>query len=531
MNQLSTMSTAGLGNASPPLSVPSYSEVLGNVRRPTASRPSHSWLVLVWAVFVIASLGSFWAVAPENLATALLALTNVVLMGAICLRLLRVNPVTGLVPCFFLIPISIESGVSTLYFCIFHPDIFAFFGGSTRWYMLQNNATFQVTAITCITAFALPWLLFQKADWTLDRYTALRRAAVNSATPTFLVFVACVVSLLLLRVLSIPTTTFVGYIVYGLFRYTHALPLVSGAAWGDLPKRTRYFVMATLAVNMLVNTATNSRYYAFVPVAFFAAGVMFLSSVSIRRKYITLAAMMAVIAISLVLGNAGRRLGAGLWGGGMEDLWRRYEILTQKSDQVLDVRWGDEIFGRMFFMGGHQITTLMPETLAFKQFDLPIYVAEVMAQGFLPRNISNALVRPYHEEKSSLTAMGHRITEHHSVERSFIGAAWEVGGYGPLIAISFAAGVLILMVTAVVEQQFLPRVPRMAVVCYAILCDSVLQSVPEGLPSMAHECIYSLIVGMGVYAMVWFIGNTVARRSFLLLPHLNAEHRGIRVGA
>jgi len=528
MNQLSTMSTAGLGNASPPLPVPSYAEVLGNARRTVVSRPSHSWLVLVWAVFVIATVGSFWAVAPENRVTALLALTNVVLTGVICLRLLRVNPVTGLVPCFFLIPISIESGVSTLYFCIFHPDIVAFFGGS-RWYMLQNNAFFQGTAITCITAFALPWLLFQKADWTLDRYTAFRRAAVNAATPTFLVFVACIVSLFLLRILSISATSVLGYVVYGLFRYTHALPLVSGAAWGDLPKRFRYFVLATLAFNMLVNTATNSRYYAFVPVAFFAAGIMFLSSVSIRRKYITLAAMMAVIVFSLVVGDAGRRLGAGLWGGGMEDLRRRYDILTQKSDQVLDVRWGDAVFGRMFFMGGHQITTLMPETLAFKQFDLPIYVAEVMTQGFLPRNLANLLVRPYHEEKTSLVALGHKLTEKHSVERSFIGAAWEVGGFGPLIAISFAGGVLLLVVTAVVEQQLIPRAPRKAVVCCAILCDSVLQSVPEGLPCMAHECIYSVIVGMGVYAMVWFIGNTVARRSFLQFANLKDTNRRVAV--
>jgi hypothetical protein len=276
-------------------------------------------------------------------------------------------------------------------------------------------------------------------------------------------------------------------------------------------------------VNLLINTATNSRYYAFIPVAFFAAGVMFLSAVSTSRKYITLAGMLGVVAFALVLGDAGRRLGAGLWHGGVEDLYRRYEILTEKSDQVLDVKWGDQIFGRLFTTGGHQITTLIPQVVAFKPFDLPVYIAEVLSQGFLPRNLANALVRPYHEEKTSLVSLGHRLTEKHSVERSFIGAAWELGGYGPLVVISLSAGVLVLLVVAVVERQLLPRAPRMAAVCFAILCDSVLQSVPEGLPSMAHECIYSVVVGTGVYGIVWMLGNTIARRSFLRLGKLQSD--------
>jgi hypothetical protein len=486
------------------------------------ARPSHSWLLLLWAGLLLATLGAFWVVPPEHRFTAMLALANVALTGLICFRLLRVNPVTGLVPCFFLIPTSIQSGVSTLYFSLFHPDIFTTFGGG-RWYLMHENAQFQATSMVCIGCFAVPWLMFQRADWTLDRYGAFRRAAVNVAMPTFLVFTACIGSLLVLRIFSIPATTFLGYVVYGLFRYTHALPLIAGAAWADLPRRSRYFIIAVLTVNVLINTATNSRYYAFVPVAFFAAGVMFISAVSTSRKYVALIGLLCVMAVALVLGDAGRRLGVGLWRGGVEDLRRRYEVLTEKSDQVIDARWGDQIFARLFTGGGHQITTLMPKVLGFKQFDLPIYIAEVLTQGLLPRNLANALVKPYHEEKSSLLSIGHKLSEKHSVERSFVGAAWELGGYGPLVAISLAAGVLLLAIVAVVERQLLPRTPRMAAVCFAILCDSVLQSVPEGLPCMAHECIYSVVVGAGVYGMVWILGNTIARRSFLRLGRLRSD--------
>ena len=85
------------------------------------------------------------------------------------------------------------------------------------------------------------------------------------------------------------------------------------------------------------------------------------------------------------------------------------------------------------------------------------------------------------------------------------------------------AGLLVLAITAVIERQLLPQVPRMAAVCLAILCDSVLQAVPEGLPSMAHECIYSVVVGAGVYGMVWMLGNTIYRQSFLRLGKLRSD--------
>jgi hypothetical protein len=523
MSSVNPLTTSPPGMSQPIPMLPRRIPATGRPARASGvARPSHSWLLLLWVGLLLATLGAFGVVPPEHRFTAMLALANVGLTGLICFRLLRVNPVTGVVPCFFLVPNTIQSGLSTLYFSIFSPDIFTTFGGG-RWYLMNDNAHFQATSMVCIVCFALPWLLLQRADWTLDRYAAFRRAAVNVAMPTFLVFTACIVSLFVLRIFSIPATTFVGYVVYGLFRYTHALPLIAGAAWADLPRRSRYFILAVLTVNVLINTATNSRYYAFIPVAFFAAGVMFISAVSTSRKYLALVGMLGVVAVALVLGDAGRRLGVGLWQGGVEDLRRRYEVITQKSDQVIEARWGDKIFGRLFTGGGHQITTLMPQVLGFKQFDLPVYIAEVLSQGLLPRNLANALVRPFHEEKTSLVSIGHRLTEKHSVERSFIGAAWELGGYGPLVVISLAAGVLVLSIVAVVERQLLPRAPRMAAVCFAILCDSVLQSVPEGLPSMAHECIYSVVVGTGVYGMVWMLGNTIYRQSFLRLGKLQRD--------
>lgn len=528
---LSTLATSATGSEPPAFTGSTARARRRSDQQREVQRPSCGWLVFVWGAFLAAAVVSLGFVSAEHLASASMALANVFVTGLICIRILRVNPVSGLVPCLFLVPTVILGSISTLYFSALSPDSFATFGLNKTWFFVQSNAFYQGTVMVCVVTLALPWLLFQPADRSLAKYASFRRAAVNATMPTFLVFVGSISALLALRLLSIESSTPVGYIVYGVFRYTTALPLVAGAAWADLPKRTRLFILGVLTLNVLLNTATNSRYYAFIPPAFFASGVMFFSGVSIRRKYLTLVTVVCVVAGVLVIGNAARRLGLGLWYGGIEDLQHRIEVLTQKSDQLTNVRWGDEIFGRLFFLGGHQIVTLMPSVAGFKQFDLSIYIAEVASQGLLPRHFANYLVRPYHEEKSSLVALGHRLSERHSVERSFIGAAWELGGYGPLITISFVTGSFLLLLTVVIEQQLLPRVPRLAVVCYAIFFDGVLKSISEGLPSLAHECIYGVVIGTGLYAVVWLLGNTIARRSFLALPRLKSIAPRMRIGA
>jgi hypothetical protein len=293
-----------------------------------------------------------------------------------------------------------------------------------------------------------------------------------------------------------------------------ATPMICGMAWHLLSWPVRWQVLGVLALNTLVNTLTNSRYYAFVPALFFGAGVMFVSRVSLRRKYTALIASVVVLAVVLVIGNASRRIGGSLWLGGAEALQRQYELLSHRSEKILNVSWGDEIFGRTFFMGGHQIVSLMPMEHTYKEWRVPLYIAEVGTQGLLPRGLANRLIAPYHEEKSSLSRIGHHLTISHGVERSFVGAAWELGGFGPLVIISIMAGFFLLGMGIVIHQLFL-KWPRMAVLALVAECDSVMWSINEGLPSMAHECIYCIIVMGVVYQAVRVIGSLFFRDTFL----------------
>jgi hypothetical protein len=128
----------------------------------------------------------------------------------------------------------------------------------------------------------------------------------------------------------------------------------------------------------------------------------------------------------------------------------------------------------------------------------------------LPRKVANLLVPPFHEEKSSLLLIGHKLTEKHGVERSFIGAAWELGGYPPVIVISVLASCLLLLLSWLIDKIY-PQSPYWMLISFTILCDSVLWSMNEGVPTMAHEYIYSFVVGYPVYLVARFLGTTFLR--------------------
>lgn len=465
--------------------------------RPPMGGPSYAWLTWPTALLVaLVALSVAW-VQPEHRLTAIVALGNVILVAVLCRRFLTVNHVTGLLPTVFLMPLVIEASLSTIYFCIFNPGAYLRMAAGGV-YFLDNNLLFQTVTMVCIGMYALPWLLLQRRGRGALGYEDFLSNSRTFALPCFTVFIACVLGVMTLRVLNIPPDSPVGYVVYGLFRYTHSLPMLAGAAWSDLPRRIKWLTLTVLIANAIFNTLTNSRFYAFIPILFFSAGLLFLSRAPATRKTLQLALAAAAFVVMLVVGNAGRRLGLGLWYGGTEDLQRRVEVFSQKSDALWHSSWMDEIASRLFFTGGHQIVTMFPGTHPYKVPSWPYYAAEAITQGLLPRKIANLLVPPYHEEKTSLLLIGHKLTGRHGVERSFIGAAWELGGYLPVIVISMLASCFLLLLLWLIEKLS-PQSPYWMLVSFTLLSDSVLWSMNEGFPSLAHEYIYSFVISCPVF--------------------------------
>jgi hypothetical protein len=76
--------------------------------------------------------------------------------------------------------------------------------------------------------------------------------------------------------------------------------------------------------------------------------------------------------------------------------------------------------------------------------------------------------------------------------------------------ISILSSCFLLFLLWLIDKIY-PQSPYWMLVSFTILCDSVLWSMNEGLPSMAHEYIYSFVVGYPVYFVAWFLGTTFLR--------------------
>jgi len=467
---------------------------------PRSEKPRYAWLTLPSIVGVFIACLTLAVMRPADRPAGAFAIVNVAVTIALSYRFLKVNPTVGMIPAFFIMPMMVLTSISTLYFCMFSPDTYVTpWGTAIR--LLDTNDRFQLATLLSIISFSIPWLLFEGRERPPMTYDAFLQHAHRMAKPVFFFFIAFIALMVVLRLLAMGPSSAVGYLIYGLFRYGHGLPLIPGAAWHTLGRRTKTVIIAVLAVNFLFNTFTNSRYYAFMPLVYFGFGLLFLSRISTQRKLGSLVVLIALFGVALVVGNAGRRLGLGLWHGGSEDLQRRYDVLTQKMDKLVDKNWGEEIFVRLFFTGGHQIVMLVPDVYPYKPVNVGYYLAEVVSQGLLPRKLAIRLVPPLFEDKATLIAIGHRITESHSVERSFVGAAWEMGGPLFVFLVSLLTGFYTLLMTRVLQTLFAIS-GSFGVVVFAVACDRVFASVNEGLPTVAHEMAYGIVIGGVLYFVI-----------------------------
>lgn len=467
---------------------------------PRQERPPYTWLTLPSVVGLLVACGTLAIMRPDDRSAGALAILNVAVTIALSRRFLAVNPTIGMIPTFFITPIMVLTSISTLYFCVFSPDAYVM-PWNVPFRLLDSNARFQFAALLAIVSFSLPWLLFESRERPPMTYAAFTDHARRMAKPVFFFFIVFIVVMVVLRLASMGPSSTMGYVIYGLFRYGSGLPLIPGAAWHALGRRTKTVIIGVLAVNFVFNTFTNSRYYAFIPLVYFGFGLLFLSSINTQKKLRALVVIILLFGVALVVGNAGRRLGLGLWYGGSEDLQRRYEVLTQKMDKLVHKDWGEEIFVRLFFTGGHQIVMLVPDVYPYKPFDPVYYFGEVVTQGLLTRGFANKLVPPRYENRDTLIAIGHRITASHSVERSFVGAAWEMGGPLFVVIISLLTGFYTLLIARMTQVLF-GISGSLGVVVFAVVCDKSFASVNEGLPTVAHEMAYAMLIGAILYFVI-----------------------------
>lgn len=467
--------------------------------------PSHGWFFAVGGTIVAAYALLLGAIDGVNRSTAICALANLVLIGAILRAALKRHPIYGCLAVAYLVPIAVQVSLSTLYFCVFDPE-FCISVNHEVVPVLLDNWRFQLATIAYVGPLGLAWLMLSPRlrPGSSSTFSTWLEAADRVCMPAFGAFTAIVLLLLALKLVDVDEENIVGYFSYGLFRYCLGLPLLCGAAWKTRTWFESCTIVSVLLLNAGFNILTNNRSFGFFPIVFFGFGLLFFSEIGSRRKLQSMVVIGMLCLAVLILGNVGRLMRLEIWRGGVESLANRVEKLSERSDAFTHTLSQPAmiVWSRLFTLGGFQTTTYVPETVPYKPFSLPQYALEVVTQGFLPRGLATRLVSPVYEEKSTLVAFGYRLVhKRHSVERYCVGAAWEMGGYVAELFIGLMTG-LLLAIFARILVLVANTAPQLAAVMLAIGIDRLVGATTEGVPSMLHDLVYTVPVGTCIYAIV-----------------------------
>lgn len=495
--------------------------------------PSHGWFFAVGGTIVAGYALLLGAVDGANRSTAICALANLVLIGAILRTALKRHPIYGCLAVAYLVPIAVQVSLSTLYFCVFDPA-FSIAVNHEVVPVLLDNWRFQLATIAYVGPLGLAWLMLSPRlrPGSSGAFAAWLHAADRVCMPAFGAFTFIVLLLLTLRLLNIDEENIVGYFSYGLFRYCLGLPILCGAAWKTRTWFESCTIVSVLLLNAGFNILTNNRSFGFFPIVFFGFGLLFFSEIGSRRKLQSMVVIGVLCLAVLILGNVGRLMRLEIWRGGVESLANRVEKLSERSDAFTHTLSQPAmiVWSRLFTLGGFQTTTYVPETVPYKPFSLPQYALEVVTQGFLPRGLATRLVIPVYEEKSTLIAFGYRLVhKRHNVERYCVGAAWEMGGYVAELIIGGLTGV-VLSLFGLTLVLFTAKAPQLAAVMLAIGIDRAVGATTEGIPSMLHDLAYTVPVGICIYSVVRLMSHVppfrtsspLGRRSQRSIPAGNA---------
>ncbi|NQW49254.1 MAG: hypothetical protein HQ464_15955 [Planctomycetes bacterium] len=465
--------------------------------------PPIGWFTAGGAGFLAVCIAMLATVPSEDRFTAVCAIVNLALILGISWLALRRHAVYGSVIASYLLPMGLQVAIATLYFCFFNPRFYVYIGETTVAF-LPMNWRFQLATMVYVCAAGFVWLTLSPSKSKATSHSSYKewsKAADAMSMPSFGAFTLIVAVLVALKFMNINEDSFGGYVVFGFFRFCLSLPMLCGATWKQRTRLERIVVSLVLLANGGFNILTNNRSIGFFPILYFGFGLLFLGDLSTRRKMQSLVVVTALFVTIMIFGDLGRQLKMDIWRGGYESLADRIDKLSQSTD-ALDVgqdRWADRIFLRLFTLGGFQITTLMPETVPYKPFSLPVYALEVVSQGVLPRAFAIRLVEPVYEEKSTLIAFGYRLVhKRHSVERYCIGAAWELGGYAAELCIGALTG-LILVWFMRTTNLVAATAPMFAVVLVAVVIDRLTGATTEGIPSLLHDMVYTFPVGFCIF--------------------------------
>jgi hypothetical protein len=480
------------------------------VRRPETGR----WFSVPTAIaLVVMPVLILTMASAEHIPGALLAYVNTVIVAAAATYFVRLRTLEALIPLLFLIWQGVAWPVTTIYFACFAPNGrgYVTINEEYRGY-LENSVRLQLVTLAFLLSYLpIVWLAVRKrpgeAQVDPDPVSARRLGWIVLLISMFvLVFHA--------------TSRFVAmgpgeYVANGLFNYLSGLLFVVGVLFLRLPYATRVLAIALMLLALVFYSIGNARGSALFPFMLFFIGLVFLSELKARwRTWLVVAAVVA-LPFYLVISNTSRELTGR--GGGFENFAYRLQLLGRWREVLDDQSVLFRTMGRLFHTGGHSVVTLTPERYPYLPFNPGAYLYELTTRLFIPGAI---LDTRFYSATAQLKRYGFRINEKTSVELSFIGSMWLIGGIVPVILGGVALGCFHALCA-----RYLRRVrktaPCRALFLFGILGLRFLWASNLDLISNVRDTAWSLLIGLVLYEI--FVRSFVREQKAVIVHETAAN--------
>lgn len=435
------------------------------------------------------------ALAPQDAwGAALLAYVNALIIGVSAVRLLKQGTLQGLIPVLFLLWMGLGWVLGTMYFAMFVPEMTYKTMNDER-LVLAGNAKLQLCVLVFLVLYLSIFGLLASRRVRFTEYPIDGRRATRLSLAAAALFVPGLTLNALGKLQLLPEP--LEYVANGANLYLAALPLVIGAMFGHIGFALRFLTLTFLGAVAAFNILGNARGDAAMPIAMFTLGYMFISGVTPRRKFISMIVGAFVFLVIVVVGDTTRAV---LRNIGFGDLSARVEALGQWQEVAARTSPFTKTFGRLFWTAGHTILTMMPESYSYLDFEPDVYFTEL-----LMRQLPGKLVHTpaYYSSTERLRAYDFNITDKSSVELSFLGSMWMLGGWVPLILGSIAIALIHVLLSHLLAA-LASRSCYAAVFVFAMIALALLWG--QNLDLISQTRWLTWRVGIATVLYVLFVG-------------------------
>lgn len=367
----------------------------------------------------------------------MLAYVNVTIIGAAMAYFVRRRTLHAILPVLFLAWLLFSWPLASIYFGVFFPDAGYVLIDNTRRAYVSGNVRVQ----SVVLLFLLVYLSIVSVLGRWQTPVADYRESTPAGSVTALIAMAISMFGLTFKAVGqfLEKESLPRYLADASFLYLNGVPLVVGVLFPIVPVVLRVLFLAFLGGIGFFFLLGTGRGLALLPIALFLFGLLFVSSMTQRWKVTVLTIALLAFPFVLVVGETTRAL---LGKGGFEHVEHRLETMGRWQEVAAEGSILGRTFGRMFFIGGHSIITLTPDSMEYLKFEAPRYITELVTRLFVPGRI---YADHYYSSTTQLKRYKFLITKATSVELSFLGSMWLIGGVLPVIVGSALVALLHLL--------------------------------------------------------------------------------------